>query len=297
MIRFAVEGIMPERALLRLRRAKIELYAIKKPRKDRIVFSVKEKDENKVFSVYPDIRYKGETYSPYFAVKLGATGVGKVIKSLTNRVGVILGTLVFCATLLFADSFIFGVRFIGNVTYKKEAKQILEENGVKRFSKYFSEREDLICASLLSLERVEFCSIKKEGLWLTVEIRLAPYQNPMTQSGAFCSRHSGTIVDMAVLQGTPLKKIGESVEIGETLIGGYVELSDGEKKECPVIARVSVACVYEQSFAVETEEEAIAIAYLSAGLSGNERVKKKVEKTQDGFYVKLEYTMIESMNL
>jgi hypothetical protein len=48
---------------------------------------------------------------------------------------------------------------------------------------------------------------------------------------------------------------------------------------------------------VETEEEAIAIAYLSAGLSGNERVKKKVEKTQDGFYVKLEYTIIESMNL
>ena len=47
-VRIAIDGIMPGRALLRFKRAGICLYNIQKPQKNRILFSVKKKDCEKV---------------------------------------------------------------------------------------------------------------------------------------------------------------------------------------------------------------------------------------------------------
>ena len=48
--RLAIEGIMPERALLRLKRAGIDVFDVKKPQKNQILLSVKAKDCEKVFA-------------------------------------------------------------------------------------------------------------------------------------------------------------------------------------------------------------------------------------------------------
>ena len=58
--RLQIEGIMPERALLRLRRAQIPLYNVKKIAKNRILFRVKRKDVEKIFAIYPNICYNKE---------------------------------------------------------------------------------------------------------------------------------------------------------------------------------------------------------------------------------------------
>ena len=55
--RVLLEGWMPERALLRLRRAQIPLYNVKKIAKNRILFRVKRKDVEKIFAIYPNICY------------------------------------------------------------------------------------------------------------------------------------------------------------------------------------------------------------------------------------------------
>ena len=54
-----LEGLMPERALLRLRRAGIAVYNVQKIKKNRIVFLIKKKDSEKVFAIYPKMCYSG----------------------------------------------------------------------------------------------------------------------------------------------------------------------------------------------------------------------------------------------
>ena len=52
-----LEGLMPERALLRLRREGIAVYDAKKIEKNQILFRIKRKDSEKVFAIYPNVCY------------------------------------------------------------------------------------------------------------------------------------------------------------------------------------------------------------------------------------------------
>ena len=72
--RVLIEGLMPERALLRLRRANIDVYDLKKLQKNQILFTVKKKDIEKVFAIYPDVCYNVSVYTPYKAKRMGAEG-------------------------------------------------------------------------------------------------------------------------------------------------------------------------------------------------------------------------------
>ena len=84
--RIKICGLMPERALLRLRRAEIPLYDIQKTAKDAITFCVKKQDEARVFAVYPNQAYEIGQYTPYTAVALGASGLGKLFENAKKRV-------------------------------------------------------------------------------------------------------------------------------------------------------------------------------------------------------------------
>ena len=63
--RILLEGWMPERALLRLRRAEIPLFNVRKVAKNRILFCVKREDVEKIFAIYPNMCYNNSTTSAY----------------------------------------------------------------------------------------------------------------------------------------------------------------------------------------------------------------------------------------
>ena len=65
-----LEGLMPERALLRLRREGIAVYDAKKIEKNQILFRIKRKDSEKVFAIYPNVCYNNSVYIP-FSKRLG----------------------------------------------------------------------------------------------------------------------------------------------------------------------------------------------------------------------------------
>ena len=72
--RFIVEGVMPQRALLRLKRAGIVLFHVKKIQKNQIVFSVSVKDTEKVFAIYPNVCYNISAYTPFTVKQIGREG-------------------------------------------------------------------------------------------------------------------------------------------------------------------------------------------------------------------------------
>ncbi len=295
--RVLIEGIMPERALLRLKRAGIGVYNVKKTQKNQILFHVKKKDSEKVFAIFPNVCYNNNGYTPYTARKMGAVGIGKTLQKLKNRTGVVIGALLFCALTLYADNFIFGVDFVGTDVYAREAIAALEENGIKPFSVYRAGNEDLVCAKILSQKDVEFCSVKKSGLVAVVEVRLSPFSERTLVAGDMRSARTGTVLSVTALRGTPLKGKGDSVQAGEPLVGGYFLTGNGEGKRVEVIARASIACVYEATIQTQSEEEAFATAYLELALLERDVITSKtVIQTDEGYSVKIEYTAIQTMN-
>lgn len=294
-----IEGLMPERALLRLKRAEIGIYNAKKVEKNKILLCVKKKDIEKVFAIYPKVCYNIENYTPYTARKIGAVGIGKPLETLKKRLGVLLGILLFCGSTLYADSYVFGVEFVGSSIYAREGYAFLEEGGIKPFAPYSREKVDWVCAQMLALDGVEFCSVKKSGFWVKMEVRLADFSKPSVQRGVMQVRHTGELIALTVLRGTALKSLGDRLETGETLVGDWYETEDGEKVRVEIIARARIACVYEADVTAEDEESAFAVGYLQLGLSDGDCVESvSVTKKTDGlFRVSIAYTAIEQMNL
>lgn len=296
--RFSVEGLMPERALLRLKRAGIDLFNVKKTQKNQILLSVKKKDVQKVFAIYPKVCYNINAYSPYAVRFLGETGVGKTLAWLKKRIGFVLGALLFCAFSLFADSLVLGIDFVGSSVYAREVRIALEEYGVTPFASYKRGNEDLVCAKLLSLRGVEFCSVQKKGLRVLVEIRLTDLPEKGLLKGDMQAKRTGELLSLTALRGTPLKKAGERVTAGEPIVGSWFEINDGGRMSVEVIARASIACVFEEEIQAESEENAFATAYLKLDLSAADKITgKSVEKTEQGYLVRIAYVAIENLNL
>ncbi len=289
---------MPERALLRLRRAKIDLYGVKKVEKNQILFSVSKKDSEKVFAIYPNVCYNSNGYTPYTARKAGSESLLRRYQTLKARVGLLLGGLLFLSGVAFADRFAFGLSFTGTEIYAREAKQVLEKNGIQPFAPYHKDREDLVCAELLKLDGVEFCSVQKKGGYVVVEMRLSPFSSPAPTRGDMRAKRTGKLLSLIALRGTPLKKVGDEVTAGEPLVGGWYEGKDKGQVCVEPVARAHIACVYEVEIAAQDERSAFAEAYLALELGANDVVTdKKIVKTENGYNVTICYTVIETVNL
>ena len=295
--RIEVIGLMPQRSLMRLRRAGIELYDVKKTDKNVLRFSVHKRDTARVLAIYPKTSQYENGYSPYTVRVLGRGGIGRYVDFCKKRMGFVLGLLLFCMGVLFADGLVFGVEFSASKVYAREAVATLEEFGVKRFCKYKAGNEDLICSRLLALDGVEFCSVKKSGMKIVVEMRLGGEALSAPIRGDMKAKHTGEITAITVMRGMAQKQAGEKILVGETLVGGWQESQDGTRSTVDVVARVSIACTYEKLVVESDEEKAFALAYLDAGLNGEEILSNKsVEKTEQGFIVRLEYVATESWN-
>ena len=296
--RFLLEGYMPERALLRLRRAEIPLFRVQKTAKNRILFSVNRKDAEKVFAIYPNMCYNKGENSAYAVKRLGAEGLGKYLYALKNRLGLLVGG-VLCLVLVGASQrLVLSVDFVGSECYRRETLQALDEAGIRQFSLYRSGQEDLVCAKLLALDGVEFCSLKKSGNRLAVEIRLSPFQTLQAESGNMTAKHDGTVQSMTVLRGSPFKKIGDTVRKGELLVENCFTTEQGGQVRVEIIARVCIACAWEGEIEAESKEQAFAKAYLALGLTEQDTLQEtKIENNGKTYRVSIRYQAIETMNL
>lgn len=295
--RILLEGWMPERALLRLRRAEIPLYNVKKTAKNSILFSVKRKDVKKVFAIYPNMCYNNSTTSAYKVKSLGVEGVGKHLKTAQKRVGLLIGGVLCLALVLASQPLVLAVDFVGSDCYRYEALRILDEVGIRKFSPYKWGQEDWVCAKLLALDGVEFCTLKKVGNRLAVEIRLSPFPSISTEKGNMQAKHDGEVLAITVLRGSPLKQVGDRVRKGETLVENHFITEDGGQVRVEIIARVCMACVWEGEIEAESEEEAFAKAYLAVGLTDQDVMGKTTIKNNGKSYrVAINYQAIETIN-
>ncbi len=297
LVELKVEGILPERALLHLKRAGISLYHARKIEKTAILFRVKKKDMEKVFAIYPKVCYNTNISGLYKVSVVRGVGLQKVVDFFQKRAGIVLGLLIFCALTLAADNLVLGVEFVGSSVYKRETLQTLRENGIEKFAFYPDGKEPMVTAKILTLHGVEFCSVKKVGHWVRVETHIDPFTVQTLQKDSLKAARTGEIRSCTVLRGTALKKVGDSVVAGESLVGNYFLKEDGTQIFVEPIARVQMICRFAETFLVEDEEVAFAQAYLSVDLSEKDEIlEKKITRTEEGFLVEISYLVTQTVN-
>lgn len=169
----------------------------------------------------------------------------------------------------------------------------LEESGIKTFAPYRREKEQEVCSKILALKDVSFCSVKKSGMTVRVEVRLNAFSEPEPQTGDMTAKHSGTILQAAVLRGTLLKGVGETVEAGEALVGAYFLSESGERTPATAIARIAISCTYDEMVEAATGRRGLARAYLSID---GEIAEKSCEAAEGGFRVRIIYVVTETIN-
>ncbi len=289
---------MPERALLRLKRAGISLYDVKKTQKSRILFRIKRKDIRKVFAIYPNMCYNMRSDSPYTLRKKGGDLGVRCLRFCKNRAGFCLGALAFAAVVLSSDNLTLGIEVVGDTPYTREALALLDERGIRPFAPYASEKTELVTAGLLRLRGVEFCSVQKRGFWVRVELRKSPLTTEGLRKESLYAARSGVARQISVLRGTPLKQAGDRVEKGELIVGNWSEGEDGEKRTVEPMARVVIECTYEALFPLGTQEEiAFAESYLALELGERDSVEeKRIAQTAEGVRVTILYAITQSVN-
>ena len=85
--KFSIDGVFPERALIRLKKEKIPLFNVKKFEKNRILFSIKRKHTEKVFAIYQNLWYNEMGEDVYTLKKVGGNVWFNLFEKIKRRIG------------------------------------------------------------------------------------------------------------------------------------------------------------------------------------------------------------------
>lgn len=291
-----VEGIMPERALDRLQRAGIPVFKAKKIKKMQILFHISKKDMEKAFAIYPNMCYNNIRGSVYTFTRVGALDARAKNIFKSRLLGVALGICCFLVVVLGSTKLILKVEVVGSTIYKRETVSILHEYGIGVFNVYNGEREEEIEAKILSLDGVEFCSVKKLGNTLRIEIRQQPLPHVKREEGDLIAPRNCRLESAVALGGTLLKKPNEELREGESIVGGFFLNSDGTSQTpTHVVAKAKLFCV--EKFSAETEEGAKSEAILYAQSYFGEINSISVEETDGVFIATVEFSIVIKKNM
>lgn len=282
---FFVESLSVYRVVDKLARAGIEVLSFRIETKNSAVFTVNGKDTKKVFAIL-----RGSCYN---IKKVRPKGLSKVVGKIVKSAGLLAGVLLFTLSVLFFQSRVLDIRVVGSgAYYKEEILRILSENGVKKFS---SLPEDCaaITANIISLPRVSFCTVGKDGGIVTVTVEVTDDDKTLS-SEPLLSPATGVVEELVVVRGTPMVQVGDSVGEGDEVVKNEIFFGEEqtESSKVIVIARVVVAVPFAKEYAGSEEN-----ALLSAQLEFGQTRDLHTTKTGEGFLVEGVALKAKSLNL
>lgn len=251
-VEIEVEG-SAQGAVEKLRKGGVALLSAEKKGKNAVVLAVDGKDRKKVFAILRQPCYNIKKVCP--------RGLERFRSKCKEGVGFLIGALVVLPAILFAQSRVLRIEVEGSGTYlAREVKAALQEEGVSLFSSV--PEGNAIAARIFSLPDVCFVSMKAEGgvLAVRVEVEREPSVLP---SPDLLSPISGVVEELIVLRGTPLVSVGDTVEKGAPLVGGYA-LYGEEVRAVEIVARAKIS-FFVHKFYEGDEESARAQAELDYG--------------------------------
>lgn len=223
---------------------------------------------------------------------------GKVspLKLALSNVGLALAICTFLVFAIAVDGYCTKIEYLGDGEYlAPKIQEVLESESVKERSFITEDFATLSSKILSSDERITFASVEKRGRVLYVETRLAkPQAFPLDEKKKFILATNGGVVSkINLLGGTALVKVGDKVEKGQALIGGYYE-KDGEKIEGYALGEVEIICKYScnyKSFAKGEKYKNRAVAVAKQNLGEEDIISVEVQEKTNGKEIVYEVTV------
>lgn len=291
-----VDGVMPERAIDKLQKSGISVFSAKKIKKTQILFHIMKKDIEKAFAIYPNMCYNNIRGSVYTFTRVGALTPRERVTRRFRLLGILLGVCCFLIAVLGSTDLVFKIEVVGSKVYEREVVEILKENGVGVFSGYKSGKEKEISAQILALDGVEFCSVKKSGNRVIIEVRQTPLPQIKIEEGDLIAPRSCRLEKAVALGGTILKKAGEEITAGESIVGGFFMNLDGvSQSPTTVVATAKLLCVEE--ITARSEEEGRAQAILLVESLGGKVGVITIENEGESVKARVEFTLVVKKNM
>lgn len=162
-----------------------------------------------------------------------------IFRSLT-RSGLIVGIVLVAVAVWIYSSFVtrVSVRCEGASDYalNAEISGILKEYGLKEGARLKSLDKSALEKAIMSLDGVAFASVSANGTHVNVSYKTALKKEGFVQGngkGVIASKRA-VVTRVIAESGTAVKKYGDVVDVGDTLIEGYIEYGDSK---IPVEAR------------------------------------------------------------
>ncbi|MFA9380500.1 MAG: sporulation protein YqfD, partial [Acetanaerobacterium sp.] len=181
-----------------------------------------------------------------------------------NRVGLILGVLLFFSFILAMSQFVWSVEVGGNEDISQfELLKALEDEGIKpgvlkKDINVPAAKQNI----MLKLDALSWIAINISGTTVSVEVRERipePEMEPVDQPCNIVASRSGQIMSMVVYDGEELVKKGDVVKAGDILVSGIIEGKTGlsilKHSGAKVIAQIQEEKVFEIPLFTETARE------------------------------------------
>ena len=262
-----LEGIAPHRALDRLVRRGVRVYAAVRTGVAAVNFRVKCKDTEKVFAIFGG--------SCYTVTKVGTSRGARLLAAVRRRPVFVGGALLIVLLSVWADGLVLRIAVSGSAArYPERARQVLAEAGVGVFSFYEEAAAQAAGAALMEeFDDVAFAQVQKSGCVVYVTLEEGAVAAPPVRKTELVAPAAGVVEELTVLRGVALAAEGQTVAAGDVLAAGRLAASDGSQTETFVSARCVLRTEYRCAVP-GTDAEAARRAAAQARLQAERELHK-----------------------
>lgn len=285
LLKLKIEGIYPEGGIKKLTREKIPLFEVKKTDKKSLELCIERKYRKKVFTILED--------SCYNITEVRYYGFFRILRYCKERAGLFAGCVLFLLLCIFSGYPVLRIDVVGSGDYyRREVISLLKENGITIGKPYDDEVASLLTAKILALDDVSFCSLKKSGNILRVEVQTSPSAKYCERGAALYAAADGTVSSLTVLRGAAAVRAGDEVKAGDLLV-------DCAQEGGIVMAGVRLSCRYTAFVKSDDEDEAFAAGMLEIGSFGDriEVTDRSALPMDGGFTIEIGYLLTQSVNM
>ena len=275
---FLVEGLNLDRLINTAKNRGLTLENVKKTSNRSLIVTLSLRDGKKFFALSKELCYNIK--------KLRQSGRTLPLLKAWQRLGVVVGAIVFIISSCFFSDIIYGFSFSGSGSvYEKEVLYYLNERGIKQYSRFSSFNFEKIEDEILSKNKnLSFVSIRKNGNRLNIECSLASDSVDRLSGKVYSiiSEVDGVVEKINVYRGTALVKKGDIVKKGDKMVDGYMIVKDQVVK-INVLANLSIVATEQFYYSSKLDnDEETAFLLAKATLIDNEIVEHSTKKEKKG---------------
>ena len=293
LVQFCVTATV-ETALKKLSKVNIAVYKLKK-RSSNVYFSVEEEYKQKVFAIF--------SHPCYNITVKQKSAKSRFLSFLGRRFGLAVGAATFLAACILSNSLVLKVKVVGNGSYlSPHVLTVATDCGVRCGTFCSGLDKPLLTSRILALPSVTFCSVQRKGSYLIIDVRTDEEHSYVTNSQSLVSKAEGEVYRIVVLSGTAERKVGESVQAGDTLIGAYRLTEEGERQPCLAVGFAEIKKTAYITVFFESESDENASSALAATALYSDKVLEKSYKVSpcDGGFnydVTFTYLTVAAINM